>query len=158
MKITKDALWDAWLAAHDPHHEDPRAQKAWETEASQVFDAYFARMTARAARAALRPIRALLSGPRLAADDECTITREAVRDALKAAGEGRTVEEKKIPATEEIRDLDERLRQAVARLEARSAALLPGDALERARLSGKIEGVRLAASYLDEILRRIDLD
>ncbi len=81
MKITKDALWDAWLAVHDPHHEDPLAQKAWETEASQVFDAYFARMTARA----LRPFRDLLSGPRRAADDECTITRGEVRDALEEA-------------------------------------------------------------------------
>jgi hypothetical protein len=43
-----------------------------------------------------------------------------------------------------------RLQRAVIRLEALRDAKRPGEYIERARLDGKIEGVKLAASYLEE--------
>ena len=46
-------------------------------------------------------------------------------------------------------DLAARLRRAVARLEELRDRPTTG-MLERARLSGKVEGVKLAASYLEE--------
>jgi hypothetical protein len=46
--------------------------------------------------------------------------------------------------------LADRLRRAVERLEEKRDALRPGQTTERARLDGKIEGVKLAASYLEE--------
>ena len=51
--------------------------------------------------------------------------------------------------TEVTTDLADRLRRAVARLE--ELRDKPGVGfVEKARLNGKIEGVKLAASYLDE--------
>lgn len=65
--------------------------------------------------------------------------------------------EQLIQASEALADIKERFENAVANLREKLHRV-PGDIenhAERARLNGKIEGVKLALSYIDEAIRGI---